>query len=134
MAAPRKPQKLELDPQFLADPGADGTPGAEPAPKVPLTLEKLIESEDKVTHFTSGRSMAKIAAPAPAAKLPRKRNEVAKEVTIKFNTWFVVKAIEDTRLKSHRLAEIRAFMTTQGLSAVEPRWRYEAALRSYFGT
>lgn len=91
------------------------------APKEPLTYEKVLEMESQVESFTSGRSKPK-------------RNEAPRETAIKFATWFVVKAIEDTRLKAHRLNEVRAFMTSQGLSASEPRWRYEAALRSYFGT
>lgn len=76
---------------------------------------------------------ADVEAPVAPPASRRVRNEVAVEAKVKFSVWFLLKAAEDKRLKSHHADAIQAYMGSQGLSAEEPAWRYDAALRQYFG-
>jgi hypothetical protein len=91
-------------------------------------------SKQKSEPVTTAEEAVLSEALTPKAEpAPRRRNEVLVEQTIKFGTWFVVKSLEDSRLKAHRGEEVRAYMAGRGLSDTEPAWRYEAALRTYFG-
>lgn len=69
----------------------------------------------------------------PESKPDRRRNEVRVEPKIKFSTWFACRVHEDPRVKPHHSDALRAYLKGQGLSDQEPQWRYDAALRAYFG-
>jgi len=90
--------------------------------EIPAEVEEVASEAPEVVEV--------VAAPVRRAS----RNEIAIEPKMKFSTWFMVKSADDPRLKTHHMETLRAYMSSQGLSAEEPARRYDAALRAYFGT
>lgn len=66
-------------------------------------------------------------------RAPRIRNEGAVEVKLPFKSFFIMQLSKDSRLKAHHAETIFVFMQGIGLKDEEPSWKYEAALRQYFG-
>jgi hypothetical protein len=66
-------------------------------------------------------------------RVARVRNESAPEVKVPFKSWLIMKLGSEPRLQPHHAEALFVYMVGRGLREEDAAWKYDAALREYFG-